>query len=47
MIPCKELLECFDKVCEVVEDWIKPVVRLWKNSGGSVFIDKQNDETYL
>lgn len=46
MIPCKEILECFDKVCEVVEDWIEPVVRSWKNAGGSVFIDRQNDGTY-
>lgn len=45
-LPSKELLECFDKVCEVVEDWIEPVLRSWKTSGGLVFIDKLNDGTY-
>lgn len=46
MIPCKELLEYFDKVCEVVEDWIEPVLRSWKNAGGLVFIDRRNGGTY-
>lgn len=46
MIPCKELLECFDKVCEVVEDWIEPVLRSWETAGGLVFINKLNDGTY-